>query len=392
MAAEQPDIKQDTSTTPDPNELGLVLTGGGARGAYQVGILRWIAKRAPNLNIPILTGVSAGAVNTVKLASSHGSFADSVEELAALWTELTPEKVFRVDAASIASNAMRWGVRLVSGGAGGAPRAQGFLDTSPLRDFLTEALATVDGVVTGIDYNLHHGRLRAVGVVATSYSTGQTVVFVKGRHVKAWKRPQRRAVESEITLDHVMASAALPIFFPAVRIGGHWYGDGGIRLAAPLSPALHMGASRLLAVSTRYDRTSAESEAMAINGYPPPAQVLGVMLNAVFLDLIDQDALRLETINRLLTKVEDPDQTGLRSIRLAVLRPSLDLGRLASEFEPQLPTAFRFMTRGLGTRETRSPDVLSMLMFQPDYLCRLMAIGEADAERRAHEIDALLSS
>lgn len=381
-----------TAHPPDPHELGLVLTGGGARGAYQVGILRWIAKRAPDLAVPIITGVSAGAVNAAKLASSPGSFVQAVDELAALWEELTPEKVFRVDAATIAGNAVRWGLRLASGGAGAAPHARAFLDTAPLREFLGESLACVDGAVTGIDYNLQRGTLRAAAFIATSYSTGQTVVFFKGRDARAWARPQRRAVPTDITLDHIMASTALPIFFPAVKVGNQWYGDGGIRLAAPLSPALHLGAGRLLAVSTRYDRNVAESEALAVSGYPPPAQVLGVLLNAVFLDLVDQDALRLENINRLLEQLEPGERMGLRHVRLTTLRPSLDLGRLAAEFEPQLPRAFRFMTRGLGTRETRSPDLLSMLMFQRDYLTRLMAIGEADAERRAADIDAILSA
>jgi NTE family protein len=373
-----------------PTALGVLLTGGGARGAYQVGVLRWIARHAPQLQVPIITGVSAGAVNATKLASSPNPFGDTVEELAALWSELTPEKVFRVDASIIGANAVRWGLRLVSGGAGTAAQPRGFLDTAPLREFLEEALCPVGGVLTGIDYNLQRGTLRAVAVIATSYSTGQTVVFFKGHDAKPWARPQRRAVPTDLTIEHVMASAALPIFFPAIKVGNQWYGDGGIRLTAPLSPALHLGAGRILAVSTRYDRTQAESDALAVSGYPPPAQVLGVMLNAVFLDLVDQDALRLENINRLLASLPPQERRGMRPVRLTVIRPSLDLGRLAAEFEPQLPRAFRFMTRGLGTRETRSPDVLSMLMFQRDYLMRLMAIGEADAERRAADIDSLL--
>lgn len=373
------------------NQLGLVLTGGGARGAYQVGILRWIARRAPDLSVPILTGVSAGAVNAAKLASSRRNFAGTVDELSALWEDLTPEKVFRVDASSIAGNAARWGLRLVSGGAG-STRTRGFLDTSPLRSFLEHAFDSTDGIIPGIDENLAAGRLRAVAVIATAYATGQTITFYRGNHVEPWTRPRRRAIPAVLGIDHVMASAALPIFFPAVKVDTLWYGDGGIRLAAPLSPALHLGADRLLTVSTRYDRSIVEAELPAVSGYPPPAQVLGVLLNSVFLDLVDQDALRLETINRLLAHLEPHERHGLRPLRLLIIRPSLDLARLAAEFEPQLPRAFRFMTRGLGTRETRSPDVLSMLMFQKDYLVRLMAIGEADAERRGSELDAFLSA
>ena len=187
-----------------------------------------------------------------------------------------------------------------------------------------------------------------------------------------------------------MASAALPIFFPAVKIGSAWYGDGGIRLAAPLSPALHLGAQKIFAVSTRYARTREESDISSIHDYPPPAQVLGVLMNAVFLDLVDQDAIRLERINELLENLPPEQRNGMRPVKLFVLRPSRDLGRLVAQYEPKLPPAFKFMTRGLGTRETRSPDMLSMLMFQKDYLTRLMEIGEADAETQAEEIEAFV--
>ena len=187
-----------------------------------------------------------------------------------------------------------------------------------------------------------------------------------------------------------MASAALPVFFPAVRINDAWYGDGGVRLSAPLSPALHLGANRILAVSTRMMRTQQEAAQPMITQYPPPAQILGTVFNAVFLDLIDQDALRLNRLNRLLEKLPEDDREGLKPVRLLVIRPSLDLGRLAAAYEPKLPPAFKFMTRGLGTRETSSPDILSMLLFQKDYLTRLIEIGEADAEARADEIEQFL--
>ena len=189
-----------------------------------------------------------------------------------------------------------------------------------------------------------------------------------------------------------MASAALPLLFPAVQIGNAWYGDGGIRLTAPLSPALHLGAQRILAISTRYERSQQDWEDAKIAGYPPPAQVAGVLLNAVFLDQLDNDALRLERLNRLLEAIPEIERHGLRPIKLLVLRPSRDLGKLSSEFEAQLPKALRFLTRGLGTRETKSPDVLSLILFQPDYLRALMEIGEADAEKHSEEIRAFLTT
>jgi NTE family protein len=374
------------------HELGLVLTGGGARGAYQVGVLRWIAEHYPGIGVPILTGVSAGAVNIAKLASAPGTFGQAVEELEHLWCELTVDHVFRADAWSLARSAVGWGARLLSGGSPGAPRVRGLLDTTPLRELLVETLAAVNGEITGIDYNLARGKLRAVAISTTSYTTGQSVVFLKGQGVDGWSRPQRRTEVGPITIDMIMASAALPIFFPAVCIGTEWFGDGGMRLSAPLSTALHLGASRVLAISTRHDAGVAEAERATIPGYPPPAQVVGMLLNAVFLDLVDQDAARLERLNTLLERVPEEERMGMRMIRFLSVRPSRDPSEIAARFEPQLPRAFRFMTRGLGTREQARPDVLSMLMFQPDYLAGLIRLGYEDAEQMGAELAAFLET
>lgn len=296
--------------------------------------------------------------------------------------------MFDVDALSLSRNAMSWTLRLISGGARGAPKVRGMLDTRPLRELLVEVLAAVDDEITGIDYNLAMGRLRAVGIITTSYTTGQTVTFLKGNDITPWVRPLRRTEVGPITIDTIMASAALPIFFPAVQIGTEWYGDGGIRLTAPLSPALHLGADRILAISTRHERTQEEADRAEVPGYPPPAQVAGVLLNAVFLDLVDQDAVRLERLNRLIERLPEEHRLGMRPVRLLQVRPSEDLGELAARFEPRLPRAFRFLTRGLGTQEQRSPDVLSMLMFQPDYLGKLIDLGEQDAEWIAPQLEA----
>jgi NTE family protein len=267
---------------------------------------------------------------------------------------------------------------------------RGFLDTAPLYELLDEVLPNLNGRITGIDYNLSLGRLKSVAIMTTSYSTGRSVTWVQGRGIQPWRRPLRRAIKTRLTINHVMASAALPIFFPAIRIGAGWYGDGGVRLAAPLSPALHLGASRLLAISTRSDRRDRESQKPAVVGYPPPAQVLGVLMNSVFLDVIDQDVIRLERLNRLIAALPEFERQGLRIIRLLVIRPSRDLGRLAAGYERKLPRAFRFMIRGLGTRRTRSADVLSMLAFIPEYLTTMMELGEEDAESRGDELAAFL--
>jgi NTE family protein len=377
---------ESTGGTTDRGELALALTGGGARGAYQVGFIRYLAKAYPELHIPILTGVSAGAINVALLAQHHGTLPQAAEEMAQLWMELTPERIFRVDVPGMLADMGRWGMRR-KGGA----RVRGMVDTDPLRDFLEEALCTVDGELTGIDYNLHRGTLRAAAIGTTSFTTGQSVIWVHGREIETWERPQRRSVHTRLRLEHVMASAALPLFFPAVQIGEHWYGDGNIRLAAPLSPAMHLGAHKIIAVSTRYARDFAEADRPQVVGYPPPAQVMGVLFDAVFLDLIDQDAMRMQKMNDVLNRVPPERREGMRVVDLLVVRPSRDLARIAAEYEPRLPRPFRVLTRGLGTSETAAPDVLSMLMFQDDYVKRLISLGEEDAERRADEIDAFLN-
>jgi NTE family protein len=387
--SEDPNSESPLGGTPDHGDLALVLSGGGARGAYQVGVLNFIARRYPELSFPVITGVSAGAVNAAHLAQHHGTLPQAISELRSLWSELQPERVFRVDSPSLMGRALWSGVSLLAGGSK-QTNFRGMVDTQPLRDTLEEAMGPVRGELTGIDYNLKKGRLRAVAITATSYTTGRSTVWVQGRDIAVWRRPQRGSVRTRITLDHVMASTALPLFFPAVRSGPEWFGDGGIRQTAPLSPALHLGASRILAVSNRFNASMEEASRPKIRDYPPPAQVLGILYDAIFLDVIDQDALRMERINALLRKMPEERREGMRDVRLLVIRPTRDLGKLAADFEPKLPRAFRFLTRGLGTRRTTSPDFLSMVMFQEDYLRRLMEVGEEDAELRADEIAKFL--
>ncbi len=365
----------------------MVLGGGGARGAYQVGVLRGIARRYPHLRIPILAGVSAGAINTVHLAAHQGTFEEAMEDLERIWLSLTPEQVFRVDPAALAATFVRSGLRLVSGGADHPERVKGMVDTAPLRELLGRTLPhDAAGTLPGIRRNLDRGTLSAVALSATSYTTSQSVTWVEGSNVELWQRPQRRSELTQLTVDHVMASAALPLLFPATQVGNEWFGDGGIRLAAPLSPALHLGASRIITIATRYDRSRSEADRPQLTGYPPPAQVLGVLYNAIFLDLIDQDVARLQRLNEVIARVPPAERHGLRIIDMLVMRPSRDLGRLSGEYEPRLPSVFRFLTRGLGTRKTESPDLLSLVMFQKDYLERLVALGEQDAEHASERI------
>lgn len=374
------------------HSLALTLGGGGARGAYQAGVLRGIGRLFPTLRFPILTGISAGAVNTIHLAAHDGPLPASADDLVRLWLRLTPEQVYDLRTPALLRTMFSWAARLVSGGIGrGREPMRGMMDTEPLRRFLTRALQRApDGSLPGIARNLDRGTLRAVALSATSYATGQSMTWVQGRDVDLWQRPQRRSLLTRLTVEHVMASSALPMIFPAVRVGNEWFGDGGVRLTAPLSPALHLGASRILTISTKYRKSQAEADLPSSRQYPPPAQVLGVLYNSIFLDLIDEDILRLERLNRLLRSLPPEERQGMRIVDILVMRPSRDLGKLARAFEPRLPSVFRYLTRGLGTKETKSPDFLSLVLFQPDYLRRLIELGEQDAEAQAERLQSFL--
>ena len=369
--------------------LGLVLSGGGARAAYQVGVLQYLSREFPFAIPEILTGVSAGGINAAFLAARQEPFPRRVDELAEMWSNLRIDEVFRVDSRDLLWRAARWGGRLISGGKSPLRPAKSLVDTRPLRELLERELRTSPhGSIDGITQSLRAGWLRAFALTASSYTTGQSITWVQTREdclMPSWERPQRKSEACELRVDHVMASAALPFFFPAIEVNGAWYGDGGIRLTAPLSPAIHLGATSILAVTTRYARTREEADRPLITAYPPPAQVAGVLFNAIFLDLLDGDALHLRQINELIAALPPEQWNGLRPIRLFVLRPSEDLGRLANAYEAQLPKAFRFLTRGLGTRETRSNDMLSLVMFQTDYCKRLIELGESDARTRRDE-------
>ena len=376
-----------------PSGLALVLSGGGARAAYQVGVLRALARECPGVVPDILTGVSAGGINAAFLAARQAPFDEKVEQLAQMWAGLRIDNVFRVDLRDLASRTLRWGGRLMSGGQSPLP-AKSFVDTVPLREMLERELQADGGLLNGIPNSLNQGWLRSFALTASSYTTGQSITWVQTREdelIPTWERPQRRSEICAIRVDHVMASAALPFFFPAIEVDGGWYGDGGIRLTAPLSPAIHLGAKRILAVSTRYASTSKEADRPQIVGYPPPAQVAGVLFNAIFLDQLDGDAMQLRQLNQLIEGQPEEKRSGLRHIDLFVVRPSQDLGRLANAYEADLPKAFRFLTRGLGTRETRSNDMLSLVMFQPDYVQNLIEMGENDARARLPDLKAFLA-
>jgi NTE family protein len=373
------------------SELALVLSGGGAHAAYQVGFLRCLADRFPHLCIPILTGISAGAINATFIANHRGTFKEAIDALSEFWRHLTVDQVYQADGWSLLKSMVHWGIHLLSGGIPNTTGPKALVDTAPLRKLLESGYTSVNSRFAGIRENIREQRLKALAITATNYSTSQTITWVQGKNIAMWERPDRHSVMTEITVDQIMASTALPIFFPAVRVGDSWFGDGGIRQFAPLAPSLHLGAGRIIAVSTRHRPSLAETNPTVHPRYPSIARILDVLMNAIFVDLLDQDLLGLARVNKLLESQSREKASNLRLVRAFTLRPSVNLSKVAGRFEPNLPRPFRFLTRRLGTQKTESFDWLSMIMFDTQYIQKLIEIGEADAHARKEEIADFLA-
>ena len=372
-------------------QLALVLGGGGARAAYQVGVLRGIVARFPQFRVPLLTGVSAGAINTAHLANHVGPWSEKVDDLMGLWRKLHFDDVFRVDAWAVIWRVTRIGLRLSVGLPPGVARAHSMVDTRPLRDFLRRSLGCEEGPLPGIERNIASGDLVATALTALNYDTGETVTFVEGKAIENWGRPLRKGLNIRMTVEHIMASAALPLLFAPIAIDHEWYGDGGIRLVAPLSPAVHLGADRLLVISTHYEMPAFCKLRKKGAGPPSPAVVLGALYDAVFLDQLDQDAQQIERINKLLGRLQPQDRLGLREVHTVVIRPSEDIGMLANDFEERLPRAIRYFMRRFGSQEAEEQDLISTILFHRDYIEELLKLGERDAEQYAERNARLLA-
>lgn len=363
-----------------------MLSGGGARAAYQVGALAALAEIAPGLETPIITGVSAGAINAVALAAHRGSLGDSTAALRRDWERLEPHHVIGVRSTSLVHGVLRSLARAVAGGRRPGASFRGLLDPAPLRRFLAR-----HSFLAGIDHNIRRGRLRAVALSATSYDDGATVTFLQGApDVPTWSRARRYAERATLTVDHVLASSAIPIIFPAVRIGDRYFGDGTVRQTAPLAPAIHVGASRIITVSVRGAVAPAGGAAAP---YPSSAQLFGLLFHSIFLDAIETDAERLERINRVLDYLS-PDEraaSGLRRIGLLMLQPSRDVGAMARGYPAHLPPLLAAVLRAMGARQMRAADFMSYLLFDRRYVADLMDLGYHDTMARRDGVERFVA-
>lgn len=368
--------------------VGLVLTGGGARAAYQAGVLRAVAEILPRGAMPFGTvcGMSAGGLNAAFLGAWRGDFDEASRRLRELWLELSPERVFRTDGVRMLGIGGRWMRDLSAGGFFQRSRINFLLDATPLRDFLHERLPLAD-----LRRNIASGAIRGFAVTATSYATNVAVTYFDGAEdIQPWVRATRVGVRTQIRLDHIMASASIPIFFPPVRIQGAWYGDGSVRMTAPLSPAIHMGAERLLVIGVRRWREPDELTPLrrpARRDVLAPSQIAGTLLNAVFLETIEADVERLEMVNGLVDRLPPAERGNLRVIPTLVLRPSRDLGQLAGDQYRRFPRFLRYLLSGIGAQAETGSDLLSYLAFEPVYVGRLLELGYEDTLARRREVE-----
>jgi NTE family protein len=331
-----------------------------------------------------MTGVSAGSINAAHLAADPAPWAERTARLTSYWEELTMADVFRPRSLWTLGRSF---VR------GTPSETQTFLDTAPLRAYLDDHLPTdAKGRFTGVADNLAAGRLEALAISTSNYATLQTVTWVQGCSITNWDRPNRVGRRAVLGLDHVMASTALPMIFPAVRLNGAWYGDGGLRMLDPLAPAIHLGAGRLFVISTRYERSQAEiNHAGRTAAYPSLFQMAGILANVLMLDVLEHDAAVLRRINRLVRRLRPEERSGLRPIDLLVLRPSVDLGALANDYAIDIGGAMGRLLSAVQWQDDPQPDWLSMLLFEPDYLQRLLEIGYHDARREHDRIEAFFA-
>ncbi len=371
-------------------ELALVLGGGGARAAYQAGVIHFMCELSPEVSFPIITGVSAGAINAAFLASNPGLH--GTEALMRCWECIDQDNVYRAESSMSLIRRLLPGVSMPFRNMVIRVReGEAILDTSPLRQYLARQLpATSDGTLPQIHKNLGDGTLAAVCITSTSFTTGQSVSWVQGRDIAEWERPNRTAHQGDITLDHVMASCSLPLLFPAIRLGNAWHGDGGIRLIAPLSPALHLGATDIICISPKYSRTQVEAAQPLITGYPPAAQVMGIMLNATFLDAFDHDVRMANRMTKLARHTPPPERDGIRPVNVLLIQPSRDIAKLAHGFEMKMEGVLRMLTRGLGSGDTLSPDWLSVMLFDPEFIRQVLELGYEDGKQQTDAIEEFL--
>jgi len=378
--------------------LGLAMTGGGARGAYQAGVLKRIGeiKRVEAQGNPfaIVNGASAGAVNGCAIAVGSDDFGAASRVLARIWSSLHPSEIFHCDVLSQAKNSLAWILDLSFGGLFRGGKARSLLDATPLKHFLNTHL-DCDRIQT----NIKRGHLYALAVSATNYNSGRSYLFIQGQKGHPmWNRSRRVTLATKITVDHICASAAIPLVFQPVALktakGKAFFGDGCIRLQQPLSPVIRLGAERILAIGVRADNLEHQRES-AEDGEPSLAEIISVLFDVMFLDHLSTDVEHLQRLNQLLSngQISQPNVEGcekMRPLRSLLITPSADLSEIAQRHERDMPYLIQYFVNGLARDTASCAELMSYLLFTSKYTSDLVDVGYNDAARRIDEIEDFL--
>lgn len=370
-----------------PPKVGLVLTGGGARAAYQVGVLQAIADMLPKRTcnpFPVICGTSAGAFNAASLALSARNFQEGVRKLSAVWENAHVNQAYRSDPVGAYGNAARWLASLLLGSLA-KRNVVSILDNSPLADLLKDSLP-----LHGIQRSIDTGALHALGITAWGYTSGQSVTFYQGADAIApWKRERRVGLTARIGIEHLLASSAIPLLFPAVKLNREYFGDGSMRQLAPISPALHLGADRVLVIGVR-KAMETQPERVIVDSYPTLAQIGGHIMGSIFLDSLDVDLERLQRINRTLLMIPAErfrnNDVPLRRIESMVISPSVEINKIAEQYAHTLPRTLRFFYRAIGAMKRDGSALLSYVLFEEPFCRALIELGYQDTMPRRSEI------
>ena len=368
---------------------GLVLTGGGARAAYQVGVLKGVASLLPRSvynPFPIICGTSAGAINALGIAGRAGPFRLRTRKLETIWRNLRAQDVYRTDPFGVLKNTFHVLSSFIHSGYG-IGRPISLLDNAPLREFLSSYIK-----FQHLETAISNGELQAISVTAMSYNSGHSVTFFQGSdEIEGWERSRRKGRKSDLTIDHLMASSAIPSLFPAVKIQDRFYGDGAIRQLKPISPALHLGANKLFIVGVSNNPIQKNNNGNSEHS-PSMAQIIGHMLNSAFIDSMESDLETLHTINRLTqampkSVLEKNGINDLQPIEFISISPSEPIDKLAEEYIHELPASLKTFLRITGaTRRGGGISAASYLLFEPGFCRKLIDLGFRDALREKNRI------